>query len=372
MNLGLITHVYNYYSRITTSISSITSFNFHLINLCLLGVLLTANFLKWLVFGKLTNNEVRNLKDKISYTTWEFFFGFIIFYHNNGDKKLFLCNEINIPGGYQTPPRNELTKFAGLFLCVLLLKCFHYLSVDRVFTIFQSNTNNNYYYNNRLLLVRFGVGLILLNFIDGLLIYKFITEMMHSKYPNVLIEDNILITIFGFEIINMFPLILLTTVKYGLNCFEYWKYDGMLNDHYYYNESSINKWKDFKLKMTFFFEFSVNFIRFLMTITFLIAFLYLYTFPLHILPSSYLSLRVLIIKTRSFINLKKRQFKIQKLIIPKHIKTDEKCIICFDEFTQDSDSNIRMLTNCNHTFHYSCLRSWVDISSSCPICRDDI
>lgn len=347
---SIVSQIYGYYGKLAASMSSMTSFNLHLINFCLLMLFIVVNFVKWAIFGKLTNNEIRNLKDKASYTIWEFVFGFIIFCHTNDRSKLTL--------------QDELVKFGGLFLCVMLLKCFHYLSMDRAFTIFYDDNNNKV---TKLPFLRFAIGLVLLNFIDGLLIYKFFHEFV---YKNFSIGNNILVAIFGFEILNILPLIIVTTIKYGINCYEYWKYDGMLNDDFY-NDSSITKWKEFKVNVNYISEFMVNLLRFTMTCLFSIIFLYLYTFPLHILPSSYLSLRVLVIKTRCLVNLKKRQFKLNKLAVPTNIDADEKCIVCYDNF-HDDNSNIRILTNCNHCFHYSCLKSWVDYSSCCPICREAI
>lgn len=343
--------IYGYYGKLVTSMSSMTSVNLHLVNFCLLVLFIIVNFVKWAVFGKLTTNEIRNLKDKISYTVWEFVFGFIIFCHNNDSSKLTL--------------QDELVKFGGLFLCVMLLKCFHYLSVDRAFTIFYHDDDSNI--STKLPFLRFAIGLILLNFIDALLIYKFFHEFVYKDFS---IGNNILVAIFGFEILNILPLIILTSVKYGLNYYEYWRFDGMLNDDFY-KDSTVTKWKEFKLNISYLSEFIVNLVRFIMTCIISIIFLYLYTFPLHILPSSYLSLRVLVIKTRCLVNLKKRQFKLKKLAIPSHLDGDEKCIVCFDYLVDDS-SDIRVLTNCNHCFHYGCLKAWVDYSTCCPICRESI
>lgn len=315
--------------------------------------------MKWAIFGKLSSNEIKNLKEKVNYTLWEFFFGFIIFYHNN--TRLVSNSDFII--------QDELIKFGGLFLVVLLLKCFHYLSVYRAFSIFYINRTKP----KILPFIRFATGLILLNLIDGLLAYRFYQEVMYNHLSSVTIENNILIAIFGFEILNLFPLILLTSIKYGLNCYEYWKFDGLIDRHQY-NDLKILKWCDFKLKVNYICEFLVNLLRFSMTCIFSVIFLYLYTFPLHILPSSYLSLRVLILKTRCLVDLKKRQFKLQKLLVPPNdsLLNQNKCIVCFEEFSTDHGKDVRVLKNCNHLFHYGCLKNWIDYSSCCPICRKKI
>ena len=41
------------------------------------------------------------------------------------------------------------------------------------------------------------------------------------------------------------------------------------------------------------------------------------------------------------------------------------CTICLDEADGSSD----VTTQCGHTFHRDCLQSWLDVGSSCPVCK---
>jgi hypothetical protein len=41
------------------------------------------------------------------------------------------------------------------------------------------------------------------------------------------------------------------------------------------------------------------------------------------------------------------------------------CTICLDEADASSDAT----THCGHTFHHTCLKSWLDVGSSCPVCQ---
>lgn len=331
-------------------------------NICLLGIFLLVNFIIWAVFGKLTSNELRSLKDKISYTAWEFCIGFLIFYYSTVRN-----DEIATDG---LVVGHELLKYGGLFLCVFLLKCFHYLSVGRV------NVNNGVQDSTCLKFqyIRFSIGLVVLNIIDILLITKYAQEVL-SSYSNtskVLLKDNILITLFGFEILQVFPLIVLTTVKYLLNCVEIFKFGVIDVSTLSSSDEEVLNWNETKLRIVYIGEFLVNLIRFGIGCVFSILFMYFYTFPFHILPSSYLTLKLVVLKARRLLNYKKKNIQLQKLITPGTVESSERCIICFDDLSQDPCQDIRVLQNCSHQFHFNCLKTWVNYSDSCPICRQEL
>lgn len=285
--------------------------------------------------------EVNNLKDKVSYTIWEFCFGFLIFLH--GSNKLGI-GEI----------QREFWKYAGLFLCVFLLKTFHYLFVFRGQVIFQQQQQNKASMITSYLL-RFSLGLALINFIDIILIHKFFRELYGNPSK---CKGNILISLFGFEILNTFPLIVLTTIQFGLDYHE----NGL--------EEYSDGWVDFKQKTMKISEFLANFVRFAMTCTFAACFLYFYTFPLHILPSSYLSFKMLLLKSRSLVDYKKSQIKVSKLIPVMNVDYSQTCIICLDDFCDTS--YVKKFPICNHSYHHNCIKDWLAQSSDCPICRKPI
>ncbi|EDK36246.2 hypothetical protein PGUG_00344 [Meyerozyma guilliermondii ATCC 6260] len=301
--------------------------NLSFYHLCFLGFLLIVNCVKWGMFGRLTRNEVKHLKDRVFYTGWEFSFGFILFFVNTKRDMADI--------------KNELFKFSGLFLCVLLLKCFHFLSADRVNTVF-GNLNGNFRWAHH----RFGMGILLIGFIDILLISRFFKEVdnfrsMHKSS----FGDNILAAIFGFEIINMFPLIVLTGVKYTCTLYR---------QNHYSKTSRMNQAVHVA-------EFLVNLSRFLIVCIFSVVFLYFYTFPFHIMPSSYMSLRVLVTKTRHLIMLHRKRTRLLKL---KSAPPNGDCSICFD--TLDNECRT---TTCKHSFHLQCLHEWANYAETCPVCR---
>mmetsp|Transcript_6562 Transcript_6562/g.9692 ORF Transcript_6562/g.9692 Transcript_6562/m.9692 type:complete len:168 (-) Transcript_6562:99-602(-) len=49
------------------------------------------------------------------------------------------------------------------------------------------------------------------------------------------------------------------------------------------------------------------------------------------------------------------------------------CVICCGDITPDEISRREyMLAPCNHVFHGSCLRSWMDVKMECPVCRTEL
>ncbi|KAE8655904.1 putative RING zinc finger protein [Hibiscus syriacus] len=52
---------------------------------------------------------------------------------------------------------------------------------------------------------------------------------------------------------------------------------------------------------------------------------------------------------------------------PKLPGLDTACVICLSEFT--AGERLRILPNCNHGFHSSCIDTWLGSHSSCPTCR---
>ncbi|KAI5962231.1 uncharacterized protein KGF55_003307 [Candida pseudojiufengensis] len=356
------------------SIISKETFYIYKPHLSLIILFLFFNLCKWGLFGKLSNNEIMNLKDKIIYTIWEFFIGFIL-----------LCVRFNIDDSkIDIKSKNilisQFIKFGGLFLVILLLKCFNYLSSDRIQNLFNGQDQQNQRFRNskemKLWTIKLSIGLVILNLVDVLLIFKFFYSLYlngfwsfdKSNYSSI--KDNILIAIFGYEVLSLFPMIILTSLKCGLELYQILKFKQQEE------EENLN-WIDQKSFIIYIGEFIVNLLQFISILIFSLLFLYFYTFPIHILPSSYLSLKLVINKARNFINFQKKHIVLsKKLIIPKFINNynDYKCVICLDDLKIDNNekyNNIREI-KCSHQFHYDCLKKWVDYSICCPTCRKAI
>ncbi|CAH6719035.1 hypothetical protein CLIB1444_01S19988 [[Candida] jaroonii] len=314
--------------------------NYKLLNLIIFSVVVISNLIKWTVFGKLSDNEISNLRDKISYTIWEFWFGFFIFLkeirHKEGIQSLNLIIQ------------NEFLKYSGLFLCIMLLKSFHFLTSDRLHSLdvkFDPKDKQKMSQFKKL-----GFGILILHCIDILLAVSFIYQVyfIYNQSQFLNFDDNILISIFGFEIFHIYPLLVFTCSKFFTM---------------YYN---IKKPHVNFTKLLNFVEICTNLVRFIMMSMFAVLFLYYYTFPIHILPSSYLSLRVLIVKIRCLISLERRNLKYKKDI---SIEPDSECVICLEHLNYSNSDGIKCLDSCDHTFHYKCLKRWMNHSQTCPVCR---
>lgn len=49
---------------------------------------------------------------------------------------------------------------------------------------------------------------------------------------------------------------------------------------------------------------------------------------------------------------------------------DVECAICLGEF--EEGEWLKVVTNCNHCFHVSCIDKWFQLHSSCPLCRSRV
>jgi hypothetical protein len=61
-------------------------------------------------------------------------------------------------------------------------------------------------------------------------------------------------------------------------------------------------------------------------------------------------------------------YKTKKFVLKKN-NHDKHCIICLQNYEyQDKVS----FMECEHKFHYNCLKTWLNENPSCPICREDV
>ena len=55
----------------------------------------------------------------------------------------------------------------------------------------------------------------------------------------------------------------------------------------------------------------------------------------------------------------------------KNVDWADECMICLEELSTGLPLGI-ILSPCSHFYHYNCILSWIQRSSSCPICRSHI
>ncbi|KAI0463134.1 hypothetical protein LJB42_003153 [Komagataella kurtzmanii] len=317
---------------------------FGIINLILVSSYYSSKFVKWVVFGELRPTEIQNLKDSLFYTSYEFILGLIMVRVLNGD----------------VFDWNQALKYGGFFLSVLLLKSFHYLTMDRVRNIFPMYKHSGR--NLTLLHLRFAMGIVLLHYVDVVLMIQFFREIFFNSK-----QMDLLVLIFGFEVFNLHPLIVYTSITYLGNYLEFRRQSpSRYGDDYR---------SDLKERIFHLVDVIVNIIRLGMFILFSSLFVTFFTIPaLHVLPSLYICLRQLIGRTRRLIWLQKNAIKLvhinnelEDTDLSLMTKVDNKCVICLDRL--DSPNRTAKKLRCDHTFHSICIQSWMLVSRNCPVCR---
>ncbi|KAL5581078.1 hypothetical protein UlMin_013520 [Ulmus minor] len=68
--------------------------------------------------------------------------------------------------------------------------------------------------------------------------------------------------------------------------------------------------------------------------------------------------------------LKKQKPKEEKKEEEEGRESNTECAVCLGEFKQGEW--LRHLPNCSHAFHISCIDTWFQFHSSCPLCRSDV
>ena len=54
-------------------------------------------------------------------------------------------------------------------------------------------------------------------------------------------------------------------------------------------------------------------------------------------------------------------------------EVDAKCAICLENmFGENTDIIIRRLTRCQHVFCHGCIKEWLNIAKTCPMCKTDL
>lgn len=312
----LITILFGYsiinrnYNEICHYLANNFSFNCSF-NLFLITGIISIKFLLWCVFGDLSPGEIKIIADEFNYTTFEYFIGNLLLWKSiKFNKFIFLKNLV-------------------LFVCLMLLKGFHHLIDLKVVKLKLES-------NDRRISFKIISSLLLVFLIDTILILKFKNEF----------NNNYLFKIFGYELLNLYPMIVISI----LNLILKFNYNNKL----------------FLIKYKLIFEFSLNLIR-----LFLFG-IYLWCFdsiiPLHILPSSYYCFRLVLKNLKNLIIFQK-EFNSFNYYFNNLKKGDAdfiNCVICL-EF-KDLNQDIRIL-KCDHKFHFECISSWLVKSETCPICR---
>lgn len=160
--------------------------------------------------------------------------------------------------------------------------------------------------------------------------------------------------LFGFEFAILGLTLLASTARYGLYGIETRYFDG--------------NWPS-KASYVFFVDFLAEIARFAVYVVFFGILFANYGIPLHIVRELWLS----------YVSLRRRFSHYQRYRAltadmderfadaePEDLQRDSVCIICRE--TMERGKKLP----CNHVFHLSCLRLWLQQQQSCPTCRAEI
>lgn len=232
------------------------------------------------------------------------------------------------------------TALLGLFLWVVFAKFCRHSVANSVHTAFRLQGGDT----KTRTTPRLAGAVALLNLADILLICKW----WHFR-------PNVLLAIFGYETVAHYPATLAASVQFVFNAYE-------VNA---VPKEPLWRWRRRNLRSILVAEFLLHGLNFALTFLFSVHFMYNYTFPAHMVPALYQSLRLAVRKARILLTFCKNELVLARL--PQGPQGD--CIICYDQL--DDPENVRSLA-CGHVFHWDCLSTWLDYSPTCPVCRQRV
>jgi len=286
-------------------------------NMAFLTFLLFANLLKKLFFGPLRDVEVEHLTEKIWSTMMDTLLIMTVF-----------REEFN-------------SRFITLFVFLLFMKTFHWLSQDRVDFIQQTPQVS------RATHTRISSLLSLLIILDAVFVY-------HSAYVILFqIKGPSMMILFGFEYLLLTSAAISTLIKYFFNIIDM-RRDG--------------RWEN-KGAYVLYLEFGVECFRLAVYMAFFGIILTYYGIPLHIIRSLYITFISFRRKLAEVVRYRKATANMDARFpnaTPEELRNAETCIVCREEMREAKK------LPCGHILHLHCLRSWLERQQVCPICRTPV
>ncbi|XP_028398788.1 E3 ubiquitin-protein ligase synoviolin-like [Dendronephthya gigantea] len=231
--------------------------------------------------------------------------------------------------------------FVAQFTMLLFLKCFHWLSEDRI-EYMERSPMISFLFHIRVICL-----LTLLGTLDSLFVHKAYNSVLNSGASTQLV--------FGFEYAILLTIVVAVFMKYVLHTIDL---------------QSVNPWEN-KAVYILYSELVMGFIKSSLYVSFMFIMIRVHTFPLFAIRPMYLTLRSFK-KSISDVIMSRRAILNMNTLYPDATEEelasgDNVCIICREEMT----TNAKKLP-CNHIFHISCLRSWFQRQQTCPTCRLDV
>ncbi|WWC68885.1 uncharacterized protein I206_102821 [Kwoniella pini CBS 10737] len=258
--------------------------------------------------------------------------------------------------------------FAFMYGVLLFLKCFHWITADRVDYMDQIPPPGP----PKLYHVRIISIIILLAVLDGVLV--------SYSLEKILTEGVSAMVLFASEFTILNASILGTAARYSVGLVDLRRARG---------RADAPPWEQ-KSMWLFYVDLVVDFMKLLTYLSFFLVILLHYGLPLHILRDVYMTLRSFIARCGDLVRYR-RATRDMDALYPDATEEemerggDRTCIICREEMIPRSVAAAQGGTGdiggpnetpkklaCGHIFHFHCLRSWLERQQSCPTCRRDV
>ncbi|KAL7419908.1 E3 ubiquitin-protein ligase hrd1 [Cryptotrichosporon argae] len=253
--------------------------------------------------------------------------------------------------------------FAVMYGVLVFLKCFHWITADRVDYMDQIPAPGP----PRLFHLRV-VGIIAILAALDLLLLAYATE-------SILIDGVSAMLLFASEFAILVASIAGTGARYVVGVVDLRRAGG---------RDDAPSWEEKSMWM-FYIDLAVDFAKLITYLVFFTIILLNYGLPLHILRDVYMTLRSFLARCADLVRYRAATRNMDALY-PDATEAelaalgDRTCIICREEMVRapaerpagagPNETPKRLA--CGHIFHFHCLRSWLERQQSCPTCRRDV
>ncbi|TXT10974.1 hypothetical protein VHUM_01725 [Vanrija humicola] len=253
--------------------------------------------------------------------------------------------------------------FALMYGLLVFLKCFHWITADRVEYVDQIPPP--------------GPPLSFHLRIAAIMTILTVTDIVLFLYSaeSIVLEGVSVMILFTSEFAILLVSILGTWARYGVAVADLRRAQG---------REDAPAWEQ-KSMYLFYVDLAVDFSKLLIYLVFFIAILVNYGLPLHILRDVYLTLRSFISRASDFLRYRRATRNMEQLYPDASAEEldrlgDKTCIICREEMVardagepaEDGPNMTPKKLVCGHIFHFHCLRTWLERQQSCPTCRRDV
>ncbi|EAL17862.1 hypothetical protein CNBL1240 [Cryptococcus deneoformans B-3501A] len=313
--------------------------NFTLFNAILLGI-----GVKNLFFGQLRTIEYEHLWEKLWMFLTESLLALAIF-------------------------RDDFSiSFMAMFSVLVFLKCFHWITADRVDYMDQIPPPGP----PRQFHIRMVSIISLLMLLD----FLFVSYSLET----ILLEGVSAMIIFASEFIILQATIAGSAARYAVGVIDLRRARG---------REDAPVWEA-KSTYLFYIDLSVDFVKLLTYLMFFTVIFLNYGLPLHILRDVYLTFMSFMGRIRDLMRYRRATRDMDNLYpdaTEEELERsgDRTCIICREEMiSRNQREREGMQVNeggpnetpkklqCGHVFHFHCLRSWLERQQKCPTCRRDV